>query len=257
MGRNPHLLASRLLLAPVLAAGLGLMSLQAVSAADPISSAALTRIEQMASQAKNDPSLAEDFGFSSVDEMREATVEAEYHVFTLPQDFWSGAVPSSLNLERTPLYWVVLGVQSDPRVVVTVDTSGATPLAVAVGEVPASQLMQAMTATDGAGFPTYVPEYVSAVVAGSPGHAVVHPLLTQVDVAKTGLQQGATLDEATFAMRVRDRVGHDIKPADPGQGSQSPSPVDVAESFVLPAVVALCLIVGIVSLTTLLVRHRK
>ena len=246
-------------------AALLLLTTSAVRASDPIGAAALARIHQIRVAAGGNPTVATDFGFRSAEEMDKAQVLAVYPVRTLSAAAWTGDTPDALPLEDTPTSWVVVGIDNDPRVVVTVlSESSSQPRAVEVGIVPAAQLSQAMAATNGAGQAVYVPGYVSIVVLGRPGSATVRPLLTELAARNTGMKQGSTMDERHFIELARAFAAADVQPL-PSPNS-CPAPADApagggSTSQPFPVIVGGFALVGVAVLLaiarSLLVSRRR
>jgi hypothetical protein len=241
--------------------GLLLLNTTAIHAADPVGSAALTRIQQMRVAAGGDPAVATDFGFSSAAEMDGAVVIAAYPVYEPSPEWWTGDTPGSLELADTKLSWVVVGINNDPTVVVTVDSTVAgQPRAVEVGAIPAKQLAQAMAATNGGGKAVYLPQFVSAVVSGQPGAATVRPLMTQLAASRIGLAQGATTDEHHYAELARAHAQADIKAASLSPvPSASPASTDSQPDnvLVIATIVGIGLVIVVGGLLLAILRRRR
>lgn len=174
---------------------------------------------------RSEPTEAERFGLAA-DDLADLKVASVHQLRSVDARFRMSDDARDLGQALVPmdLWWVVLSVDSSPRLVVSVQwpEGAAEPQAVGLNWVPASRLARALEQVDSRG-PTvvYLPDDVSLVLGEVEGVAMVMPIADEVLSAWLELPlEPVPVVEYTRALRVRlDRLARQAEDAVPGLGS--------------------------------------
>ncbi|MEI7743625.1 MAG: hypothetical protein WCK58_07740 [Chloroflexota bacterium] len=179
---------------------------------------------------RSDPTETERFGVAA-DDLAVVDVASVHRLKTIDSRFRLADDTRDVDaaLVATDLWWVVLSLDSRPRLVVSVEWSegSADPQAVGLNWVPATRLAAALTQAGSRGATiVYLPEDAPVALGVVDGMTMAMPIATDVLRARLDLPTGPTpVAEYTRSLRQRlDRLSGQAELAAPAPGGGGGQP---------------------------------